>query len=141
MSFRVWFLIMICTFAPPLLAQPITPAPRPAARDTLTLALSTDTIASGHVDAVVRAHHREIKFCFEESGLKADPELAGFFSMILTIDTLGSVAQVDPSHREWSGTDGIAVEACVMQRARTWKFPASLAPAASRHEVTFHFAR
>jgi hypothetical protein len=122
------------------LAQPAHPAAPPTA-DTLVLALSTDSITAGRVDAVVRAHGREVQFCFEESGLKVDPELSGIFAMILTIDTLGVVTRVDPSRREWTGTDGLAVEACVMQRAREWKFPHWLALAPSRHEVSFHFAR
>jgi hypothetical protein len=113
-----------------------------AARDTQSVALvNEDTVAAGEVDTVVRARHREIQFCFEESGLKTDPDLSGVFAMILTLDTLGGVARVDAARQEWSGPDGAAVEACVMQRARTWKFPARVAVAAPRHEVTFHFSR
>jgi hypothetical protein len=110
--------------------------------DTAVVALvSEDTVAAGQVEFVVRSRHREVQFCFEESGLKTDPELSGVFAMVLTLDTLGAVARVDPSRREWTGPDGAAVEECVMQRARTWKFPARLAAAPGRHEVTFHFAR
>lgn len=115
------------------------PGPR---RDTLALALvSTDTVAAGQVEMVVRGRHREVQFCFEESGLKTDPELSGTFAMVLTLDTLGGVLRVDPSWREWSGPDGPAVESCVMQRALTWKFPVHLARATPRHEVTFQFSR
>jgi hypothetical protein len=110
--------------------------------DTMAVALiSHDTVAAEQVDLVVRSRHREVQFCFEESGLKTDPELSGVFAMVLTLDTLGGVARVDASRREWSGPDGAAVEVCVMQRARTWKFPLQLAAAPARHEVTFHFAR
>jgi hypothetical protein len=113
-----------------------------SARDTQSVALvNEDTVAAGEVDNVVRARHREIQFCFEESGLKTDPDLSGVFAMILTLDTLGSVAKVDAARQEWSGPDGAAVEACVMQRARTWKFPVRVAMTAPRHEVTFHFSR
>ena len=111
-------------------------------RDTVAVALiSTDTVAAGQVDMVVRARHREVQFCFEESGLKTDPELTGTFAMVLTLDTTGTVSRVDPSWREWSGPDGNAVEACVMQRALSWKFPARLAVTPARHEVTFQFSR
>ncbi len=114
-------------------------APRP---DTVALALiSSDTLAAGQVDRVVRGRHREVEFCFEESGLKTDPELSGVFAIMLTLDSLGGVSRVDASHREWTGPDGAAVETCVMERARTWKFPLRLAVAAARHEITFHFAR
>jgi hypothetical protein len=111
-------------------------------RDTVAVALvSTDTVAAGQVETVVRGRHREVQFCFEESGLKTDPELSGTFAMVITLDTVGTVSRVDPSWREWSGPDGTAVETCVMQRALTWKFPAHLAVATPRHEVTFQFSR
>jgi hypothetical protein len=117
-------------------------SPLAVARDTIAVALvSNDTVAAGQVEFVVRSRHREVQFCFEESGLKTDPELSGVFAMVLTLDTLGNVSRVDAAHREWTGPDGAAVEACVMQRARTWKFPVQLAVAPARHEVTFHFAR
>ena len=113
-----------------------------AHRDTVLLAgISTDTVAAGQVDLVVRARQREVQFCFEESGLKTDPELAGLFAMVITLDSLGGVSRVDPSRREWTGPDGAAVESCVMQRALTWKFPPHLGIGAPRHEVTFHFAK
>jgi hypothetical protein len=115
-------------------------------RDTVMVAaMLRDTVALEQVDAVVRSRQREVQFCFEESGLKADPELSGIFAMMLTLDTTGAVARVDPVRGEWSGPDGAAVEACVMQRARAWRFPfesgAPWAIAPARHEVTFHFAR
>jgi hypothetical protein len=111
-------------------------------RDSVVVAgISTDTVAAGQVDLVVRARQREIQFCFEESGLKTDPELTGLFAMVLTLDSLGGVSRVDASRREWTGPDGVAVEACVMQRALTWKFPPQLAIGTPRHEVTFHFAK
>jgi hypothetical protein len=115
-------------------------------RDTVVVAaMLQDTVALEQVDAVVRSRQREVQFCFEESGLKADPELSGIFAMMLTLDTTGAVARVDPVRGEWSGPDGAAVETCVMQRARAWRIPLqtgtlwAIAPA--RHEVTFHFAR
>ena len=111
-------------------------------RDTVALArISDDTAAASRVEHVVRARHREVQFCFEETGLKTDPELSGTFAMVLTLDTLGQVSRVDATRREWSGPDGEAVETCVMERARTWKFPVEVAVAPARHEVTFHFAR
>ena len=119
-----------------------TPAPGPRRADTITVALAAeDTVAAAEVDRVVRGHQREVQFCFEESGLKTDPELSGAFGMILTIDSLGGVSHVDATHREWTGPDGAAVELCVMERARMWKFPVQVAVAPGRHEVMFRFAR
>ncbi|HJR66979.1 MAG TPA: AgmX/PglI C-terminal domain-containing protein [Gemmatimonadaceae bacterium] len=136
-------LFTLAIAAPSISAAQTRKGPPPAPqRDTLAVALvSTDTVAAGQVERVVRGRHREVQFCFEESGLKTDPELSGTFAMVLTLDTLGGVSRVDPSWREWSGPDGTAVESCVMQRALTWKFPGHLARATPRHEVTFQFSR
>jgi hypothetical protein len=119
-----------------------TPAPGPRRADTVAVAQATeDTVAAAEVDRVVRGHEREMQFCFEESGLKTDPDLSGTFGMLLTLDSLGGVARVDAIHREWTGPDGAAVEVCVMERARLWKFPVRVAVAPGRHEVTFRFAK
>lgn len=139
----IFLLTTLAMAAPPMVAAQAKESTAVVSRgDTLAVAvLSTDTVAAGQVDMVVRARHREVQFCFEESGLKTDPELTGMFAMILTLDTLGTVSRVDPSWREWSGPDGSEVEACVMQRALTWKFPPRLTAAPARHEVTFQFSR
>ena len=135
-------LAALAAVAPPVTLAQTRKPPVMAARDTVSVALVTeDTVAAGQVEMVVRARHREIQFCFEESGLKTDPELSGVFAMMLTLDTAGTVSNVDATRQEWSGPDGAAVGACVMERARTWKFPVYVAVAASRHEVTFHFSK
>jgi hypothetical protein len=143
MRTRFGFLLAMLVIATPSTAfaqKRATPVVTRA--DTLSLALvSTDTVLAEQVESVVRARHREVQFCFEESGLKTDPDLSGVFAMILTLDTLGGVLRVDASRREWSGPDGATVEACVIDRARTWKFPVQLALVAPRHEVTFHFSK
>lgn len=143
MRIRFVFLLAMLVIATPSMAvaQKRT-TPVVARADTLSLALvSTDTVLAEQVESVVRARHREVQFCFEESGLKTDPDLSGVFAMILTLDTLGGVSRVDASRHEWSGPDGATVEVCVMERARTWKFPVQLAQVAPRHEVTFHFSK
>jgi len=141
MPSRFLLLAALGVLAPSLsLAQTRGPSIRRA--DTVAVALiADDSVAASQVDLVVRARHREVQFCFEESGLKTDPELSGVFAMVIALDTLGAVSRVDASRSEWTGPDGAAVETCVMQRARTWKFPVQLAVASPRHEVTFHFAR
>ena len=137
-----FFLAMLLIAAPSIAVAQKRTTPVVARADTLSLALvSTDTVLADQVESVVRARHREVQFCFEESGLKTDPDLSGVFAMILTLDTLGGVSRVDASRQEWSGPDGATVEVCVMERARTWKFPVQLALVAPRHEVTFHFSR
>lgn len=143
MPIRSIFLLAMLGIAAPAtgLAQHRS-TPVVAHADTVSLALiSTDTVVAEQVESVVRARHREVQFCFEETGLKTDPDLSGVFAMILTLDTLGGVSRVDASRQEWSGPDGAAVGECVMLRARTWKFPTPLAVTAPRHEVTFHFSR
>jgi hypothetical protein len=132
----------VAVLAPSLSYAQARSAPVTPRGDTMSVALiAQDSVAAGRVDLAVRARHREVQFCFEESGLKTDPELSGVFAIVLTLDTLGVVSRVDPTHREWSSPDGAGVEACVMERARTWKFPVHIVGAPARHEVTFHFAR
>ncbi len=141
---RIQTLLSIGAFAvaAPSMAHAQTHKAPDVPRETVAVAaMLQDTVALEQVDAVVRSRQREVQFCFEESGLKADPELSGIFAMMLTLDTTGAVARVDPVRGEWSGPDGAAVETCVMQRARAWRFPLQLALAPARHEVTFHFAR
>jgi hypothetical protein len=141
---RLLVLLTLAVIAPSISAaqKRSTPAPGPRRADTVVVALaSTDTVAAAEVDRVVRGHHREMEFCFEESGLKTDPELSGTFGMALTIDSLGGVSRVDATHREWTGPDGAAVEVCVMERARAWKFPVQVAVAPGRHEIMFRFAK
>jgi hypothetical protein len=135
-------LAMLAIAAPSTAAAQKRITPVVARADTLSLALvSTDTVVAEQVESVVRTHHREVRFCFEELGLKADPDLSGVFALILTLDSLGGVSRVDASRQEWSGPEGAPVGECVMQRARTWKLPVPVAVAAPRHEVTFHFSK
>jgi|RhiMetdeSRZDD1v2_1073273.scaffolds.fasta_scaffold1060302_2 hypothetical protein len=143
MHIRFFFLLAMLAIAAPCTGLAQKRSTSVVARaDTVSLALiSTDTVVAEQVESVVRTRHREVQFCFEESGLKTDPDLSGVFAMILTLDTLGAVSRVDASRQEWSGPDGTAVGECVMQRARTWRFPAPLAMTAPRHEVTFHFSK
>ena len=143
MRLPLLLLLAALPFAAPAAARGQTHrAPATPRADTQSVALAPlDSVAAGQVEIVVRTRHREVQFCFEESGLKTDPELQGVFGMVLTLDTLGTVSRIDASYREWSGPDGAAVEECVMQRARTWKFPVQLAVAPARHEVTFRFSR
>ena len=70
-------------------AQTRKSAPVMPRRDTLAVALvSTDTVAAGQVETVVRARHREVQFCFEETGLKTDPELSSAEEVIKESDVL-----------------------------------------------------
>jgi hypothetical protein len=141
---RLFLLLSLSVIAPSIgeAQKRSTPAPGPRRADTVAVALAAeDTVAAAEVDRVVRGHQSEMQFCFEQSGLKTDPELSGTFGMVLTIDSVGGVARVDATHREWTGPDGAAVELCVMERARTWKFPVQVAVAPGRHEVMFRFAK
>ena len=132
----------VALLAPALSHAQTRSAPGVPRGDTMSVALiGHDSVAAEQVDLAVRARHHEVQFCFEESGLKIDPELSGVLAIVLTLDTLGAVSRVDPMRGEWSSTDGAAVEACVMERARTWKFPVQIVGAPARHEVTFRFAR
>lgn len=116
--------------------------PAPAIKDTVAVGLLTDdSLAADEVDRMVRSRQREVQFCFEESGLKNNPSLAGEFVMAITLDPVGAVSSAAASHSEWNSPEGAAVEACVIERARRWKFPLQLASAPARHQFTFRFTR
>jgi hypothetical protein len=68
---------------------------------------------------VVKRHQNQIRFCYE-SELNKTPELAGKVTVAWTIDGTGavSIAQVAES-----GLRNEAVENCIVQRVKSWKFP------------------
>lgn len=68
---------------------------------------------------VVKRHQGQIRFCYEKE-LNRDPSLAGKVTVAWTIDGTGavSIAQVAES-----GLKNDAVEQCIVDRVRAWKFP------------------
>jgi hypothetical protein len=68
---------------------------------------------------VVRRHQNQIRFCYETE-LSRDPSLAGKVTVAWTIDATGGVSIAEVAE---SGLQNPAVEGCIVQRIRSWKFP------------------
>lgn len=68
---------------------------------------------------VIQQHQTEILYCYE-SALSSDPKLEGKVAVSFTIDPAGTVAVAGVAD---STIGNPAVEACILERLRRWRFP------------------
>ena len=73
----------------------------------------------------VRGRDAQLRFCYEEYGLKVNPSLAGTVTAAVTLVGAGNVTDVQISDRTWSGAGASEAENCIKQRISGWRFPAS----------------
>jgi hypothetical protein len=73
----------------------------------------------------VRGRQSQLQFCYEEYGLKANPNLAGKVTADVTLTPAGNVTDVQISDRTWSGPGSAEAENCIKQRVNGWRFPPS----------------
>ena len=74
----------------------------------------------------VRQREAQLRNCYVEYGLKANPNLAGTINIAITITGTGNVTGVDITNRTWGGAAGAsAAESCIVGRIRSWRFPSS----------------
>jgi hypothetical protein len=82
-------------------------------------------------EALMSAVQRELafqRFCYQEFGQKADPELAGNVAMVVSVND-GGISGASVGNSRWTSNAGQAVNRCLSQRApQAWK----LAPGAVR---------
>ncbi|MFL5561376.1 MAG: AgmX/PglI C-terminal domain-containing protein [Gemmatimonadaceae bacterium] len=71
----------------------------------------------------VRSRNAQLQFCYEETRAK-NPGLAGSATFGVQLAPDGSVTRADVLRRSWLGSGADQVEACVLAKLRTWKFPA-----------------
>lgn len=81
----------------------------------------------GDLGTFVRNRQRELQFCYEEHGLKANPNLGGTIHVSIGIAGNGRVTSASVNRRTWSGAGVSAVESCVLGKIRAWRFPSSSA--------------
>jgi hypothetical protein len=81
----------------------------------------------GELGAFVRSRESQLRFCYVEYGLKANPSLAGTITTAITLTSSGSVTGVNITNRTWSGPGASEAESCVRSRIQGWKFPAGTA--------------
>jgi hypothetical protein len=94
----------------------------------------------GELGTQVRDHQSQLRFCYDEFGLKVNPNLAGSVTMALTLTVAGAVTNAQITGRTWSGPGSDAAEQCILQRARAWKFSSSPSGAGT-FEFSFNFTR
>jgi len=73
----------------------------------------------------VREREAQLRNCYTQYGLSANPNLAGTINVAITITGSGSVTGVDITNRTWSGAGASAAESCIVGRIRSWRFPSS----------------
>jgi TonB family protein len=102
-----------CATASPKVTQS---APFSAAPGTAVVRGALDKDAIRHV---IRTHIGDVKRCYEQTAAN-DPKLQGRVVVKFTIATTGDVTS---SSIERSTTKNDAVDGCVAQATKTWKFP------------------
>ena len=85
----------------------------------------------------VRSREPQLRFCYQEYGLKQNPNLAGSVSVGITIAGSGAVENV--AFRGGSLTDS-EVRSCIRERISGWKFPAS-SSGAGTYGFSFNFTK
>jgi hypothetical protein len=73
----------------------------------------------------VRGRQSQLQFCYQEFGLKVNPQLAGTVGVAVTLTGAGKVTGVDITRRTWSGPGSAEAERCIRERVAGWSFPPS----------------
>ncbi len=73
----------------------------------------------------VRGRQSQLQFCYQEFGLKVNPQLAGTVGVAVTLTGAGKVTGVDITRRSWSGAGSAEAERCIRERVMGWSFPPS----------------
>jgi hypothetical protein len=94
----------------------------------------------GELGTFVRSRESQLRFCYNEYGLKVNPSLAGSVSAAITLTPSGSVTGVNITNRTWSGAGATEAEQCIQQKVRDWRFPASEAGGGT-FSFSFSFTR
>lgn len=89
----------------------------------------------GELGSFVRSRESQLRFCYQEYGLKANPRLAGTVTINIVVAGSGSVSGANIARRTWSGAGASEAESCIQSRIRGWRFPTS-----STGEGTYAFS-
>lgn len=96
-----------------LAAHPAAPA---------SLVIAADSIRQEvEVRATVLRHTPDVKRCYQDEGLRRNPELKGKIEVELTILPTGTVDSVNVA-TSLAGPGQHEVSSCVASRARNWRF-------------------
>jgi hypothetical protein len=89
----------------------------------------------------VRSREAQLRFCYQEQGLKVNPDLAGTVTVAITIAASGNVTGARVTNRTWSGPGSSAAESCMLSRIRGWSFPRAADAGAGTYSFPFNFTR
>jgi hypothetical protein len=92
------------------------------------------------VGTFVRGNESQLRFCYEENGLAANPRLAGSVTIAITVAANGAVTAANVTKRSWSGAGAAESEACIVRAIRGWRLPAS-GGGSSTYAFPFNFSR
>ena len=75
----------------------------------------------------VRSREAQLRFCYQERGLKVNPSLAGTINVSITLTGSGNVTGAEVTSRTWGGNGASDAESCILGKIRSWRFPSSSA--------------
>ena len=94
----------------------------------------------GELGQFVRSRESQLRFCYQEYGLKANPSLAGTVTVAISLTGSGEVTGANITNRTWSGPGASEAESCIRSKIESWRFPASDAGGGT-YSFPFNFAR
>ena len=94
----------------------------------------------GDLGNFVRSRESQLRFCYQEYGLKVNPGLAGKVNVAITLTGAGNVTNVGITNRTWGGAGASEAEQCIRSRIRGWRFPSS-DRGGGTYGFTFNFTR
>jgi hypothetical protein len=94
----------------------------------------------GELGTFVRGRESQLRFCYNEYGLKVNPSLAGSVTTSIALAPAGGVTGVDITNRTWSGAGASETERCIAEKIRGWRFPSSEAGGGT-YAFSFSFTR
>ena len=79
----------------------------------------------GELGQFVRSRESQLRYCYQEFGLKTNPSLAGTVTVAISLTGGGDVTGVNITNRTWSGPGASEAENCIRGKIQQWRFPAS----------------
>lgn len=95
----------------------------------------TGTHDKGTLGALLNRHNNEVTACYE-TGLGANPKLAGTVMITLESDATGAIKGVTTEPKA-GAADVSAVAGCIAQRAKQWKLPRRGMAGATRIKMSY----
>ena len=94
----------------------------------------------GELGQFVRSRESQLRFCYQEYGLKSNPSLAGTVTVAISLTGSGDVTGVNITNRTWSGPGASEAESCIRNKIESWRFPSSDAGGGT-YSFPFNFTR